>query len=151
MNNNEAANKMEKIIAIWKLSQKSSSKKRKLSIVSLCIYILIGVGVSSLLFFYSGLTRTLNVLNEWITNLHAIAADWTTVKEIYTRAKHVNRIKRKWQILKTGDSYILYSGNVLFRVSKGNSTYVPQLRADIPLVIIDYYREMQTKYKRIFE
>lgn len=53
MNNNEAANKMEKIIAIWKLSQKSSSKKRKLSIVSLCIYIyiLIGVGVSSLLFW----------------------------------------------------------------------------------------------------
>lgn len=149
MNNNEAANKMEKIIAIWKLSQKSSSKKRKLSIVSLCIYIYSSESECRL--FYSGLTRTLNVLNEWITNLHAIAADWTTVKEIYTRAKHVNRIKRKWQILKTGDSYILYSGNVLFRVSKGNSTYVPQVRADIPLVIIDYYREMQTKYKRIFE
>lgn len=106
MNNNEAANKMEKIIAIWKLSQKSSSKKRKLSIVSLCIYIYSSESECRL--FYSGLTRTLNVLNEWITNLHAIAADWTTVKEIYTRAKHVNRIKRKWQILKTGDSYSFF-------------------------------------------
>lgn len=147
MNNNEAANKMEKIIAIWKLSQKSSSKKRKLSIVSLCIYILIGVGVSSLLFWPYSYPQRIKRMN----NKSARDCCRLTVKEIYTRAKHVNRIKRKWQILKTGDSYILYSGNVLFRVSKGNSTYVPQLRADIPLVIIDYYREMQTKYKRIFE
>lgn len=149
MNNNEAANKMEKIIAIWKLSQKSSSKKRKLSIVSLCIYILIGVGVSSLLFWpysYPQRIKRMNNksardccrLNDCERNLHSC-------KTRESDKKKVTDIENWWFLL------ILYSGNVLFRVSKGNSTYVPQLRADIPLVIIDYYREMQTKYKRIFE
>lgn len=149
MNNNEAANKMEKIIAIWKLSQKSSSKKRKLSIVSLCIYILIGVGVSSLLFWpysYPQRIKRMNNksardccrLNDCKRNLHSCETRESDKKK-------VTDIENWWFLL------ILYSGNVLFRVSKGNSTYVPQLRADIPLVIIDYYREMQTKYKRIFE
>lgn len=149
MNNNEAANKMEKIIAIWKLSQKSSSKKRKLSIVSLCIYnILIGVGVSSLLFWpYSYPQRIKRMNNKSARDCCRLNDCERNLHSCETR----DRIKRKWQILKTDDSYILYNGNVLFRVSKGNSTYVPQLRADIPLVIIDYYREMQTKYKRIFE
>lgn len=147
MNNNEAANKMEKIIAIWKLSQKSSSKKRKLSIVSLCIYILIGV--SSLLFWpysYPQRIKRMNNksardccrLNDCERNLHSCETRESDKKK-------VTDIENWWFLL------ILYSGNVLFRVSKGNSTYVPQLRADIPLVIIDYYREMQTKYKRIFE